>query len=158
MAGLNIGAPIPPMGMPRPRGGNWPICGNMFIWNYGFSPGCTNTVFCFLLPLSESAFLDFLSFFFFLRPEMSDTDFSLVSCLVYLLDFLAVGASEASLSTWASSDCALLIFLGTTCGSKISSDAFFFLSTTLAFFSAFDAAFLGCFSFFSFSRQAFYLQ
>jgi hypothetical protein len=40
----------------------------------------------------------------------------------------------------------------------ISSEAFFFFSTTLAFFSAFDGAFLGCFSFFSFSRQAFYLQ
>jgi hypothetical protein len=89
---------------------------------------------------------------------MSETDFSLTSYLTALLDFLAVRAADASLSTCASSDWVLDTFFGMTGGSGISSGTFFFFSGTLAFFSALDAPFLGCFDFFSFSRHAFCLQ
>jgi len=89
---------------------------------------------------------------------MSDTDFSFTSCLTALLDFLAVRAAEAPSSGYTSSDWALETFFWMTGGNGISSGTFFFFSGTFTFFSTFDAPFLGCFSFFSFSMQAFCLQ
>lgn len=151
--GLNIG-----VANGIPRLGNWAI-GNKFIWYYGFCPGWTNTVFYFLeVSFSESAFLDFLLFFFFLRPEMSLTDFSaLTSFFCSLLLFLAVIATDASLSTRGSSSCSTLAVLLLTSGGTGTSSgtySFFFFSAALGFFEPF----FGYLSFFSLSRQAFYLQ